>query len=161
MGQEDSMQSPDGLLIGALIHLNAVRFKRAAAHAKRILKWKDGIAISCMILALMYQSSFPTKVHEARAFLVFFALFIPWMFGLLLAAAVNQRAQIPADEENGKCAARILTNLDMSSSYATTFVDLLGAIMDDDAPTACALADELDACGSQADELTTLVRQAF
>ncbi len=83
-------------------------------------------------------------------------------FGLLLGNAILKHTRISRSEEHGVFASLILENVaDMSPSYATTFSELLTAIIDEDGPRAVMLADEIISDDPHLKKFTKLVHEAF
>lgn len=165
MGMEARMisqNSVDGLLVGVLMRLHGMRFTKAQDRAVCVWHLKDCIVILCVMGAMIFLSWAHPVPHADASILMLFSLCLPWVFGWLTGIWILKHARVPDGEENGLIAARILDRTyDKSTNYMTTFLLLLYAVMDEDGPRAIELADELDAYGWDAHELTALVRSAF
>ncbi len=156
------MQSLDGFLLKALIYCHIARLERVYVRVHRIDRWKNYITIFCMTITIASYVWMPRMTLKEMFARVFYSLCAPQIFGLLVGNTILRNTQIPEDEENGHIAQRLLDSItDMNASYATTFADLLSAIVDDEGERALLLANELDAHGGEVKELTTLVREAF
>lgn len=162
MGQEDSMQSLEGILIMALIDLDLIRAERAVRQSKNILNWSYCITVLCFGLFAVACRLQVRLSPEEMAWLGIASLIVPRTFGFFLSIRVLQRVLVLHSEENGLRVMRILDSIaEMSPSYASTFIDLLNAVMDNDGARAVSLAEELDVHRSSIKEFTTLVREAF
>ena len=156
------MQSLAGFLIGALIQIRLIQREHAAHRASCILKWSHCITFACCVFFMTAGRFWVRLSAQEMAWLFIASFVVPMTIGVCCAMKVLQSAPILDLEADGLFAARILDAVsEMSSSYESTFSELLFAILDEDGSRALSLAEELDAHGSPIKEFTVLVREAF
>lgn len=159
-----SQKTADWLLIAALRILCAKRAARADIFVRRIEGWRHRLSALCVALALVW-SVWGEKSSSDLMLLLLAAVCLPQVFGWWIGEQILRESRAPDDAETGLLATDIIrgiTNMSIENAcYVPAFVSLLQAVSDEDREASLLMAEELDAYGDHARELTNLVRKAY
>lgn len=159
-----SQKTADWLLVASLRILCAERAARADSFVRRIEGWRHRLSALCVATALAW-SVWGEKSSSDLMLLLLAAVCLPQVFGWWIGEQVVRQNNVPADDEIGLLAAdiiRAITNISIENAcYVPAFVSLLQTVSDEEPEASLLRAEELDAYGDDARQLTDLVRAAY
>lgn len=159
-----SQRSRDWLLISALHKLYVARSEKTKEVLRRIESWQCCFSIGFIMLICALHLVGEKTSHEAVT-LMLAAFVLPKIFGFWLSEHVRHMNRIPESEEIAAVAVGILGGIleigIENTAYISLFEGLLTAIVDEDPFLSVALANDLDAYGDHAIQLTRFVRAVY